>query len=312
MSATETRTVLSVILCAHNPREASILRVLQALEAQTLPKDLWELIVVDNASNIPLSSRGWVLPSNARIVVESELGLTPARLAGVAQAKGVVLVLIDDDTVPDRGYLQVALALMQNHPEVGAAGGRICGEYRQQPPPWAYGFLDLLAVRDFGDRPIRALIYNEVGPWEPCGAGMVVRTNVALAYALRANEPARRGLDRVGGSLSSCGDTDLARTASDLGFYMAYEPQLTLTHLIPEGRLRLSYLVRLAYSVQRDGWMLYRFRGKNCKLEGWRKWAQWALVPFRSFSLRPQRWLLRCAAACGQIKGRSLRLTSNG
>lgn len=299
---------LSVILCAHNPREASVRRVLGALAAQSLPMHRWELLIVDNASNPPLADRGWVLPTNARFVHESELGLTPARVAGIRSAHGAVLVLIDDDTVPDEAYLHVAGELMRACAYVGAAGGRIQGEFEVQPPSWAQGFLDLLAIRDFGDRPIRALVYNDVGPWEPCGAGMVIRAEVARTYADHASDPARRRLDRVGASLSSCGDTDLARTAPDMGLLLAYEPRLRLTHLIPTGRTRLAYLARLAYSVQRDGWLLYRLRGRRCQLSGARLLTQLALLPIRSFAIDPRRWLLRAASAYGQIKGRSLAL----
>jgi glycosyltransferase involved in cell wall biosynthesis len=303
-----TNPLVTVVLCAHNPAQASISRVLASLAQQTLPADLWELVLVDNASNPPLAERGLLLPSNARIVVEQELGLTVARLAGFGSARGALLVLIDDDTVADKNYLEVGLALMNQHPEVGAAGGRIRGEFSAPTQPWMIGFLDLLALRDFGDRPIRALIYNDSGPWEPCGAGMIVRQQVAQAYATRTLDNARLRLDRVGTSLSSCGDTDLARTASDLGFYLAYEPGLALTHLIPAVRLRLGYLMRLAYSVQRDAWYLYRLRGKQCGVSGWKLWAHLMLAPLNSIAVDPRRWLLRAASRYGQIKGRSLDL----
>jgi glycosyltransferase involved in cell wall biosynthesis len=300
-----TRPELSVILCAHNSKEASVRRVLDALAVQSLPADRWELVIVDNASNPPLAEKGWHLPANARIVVEPELGLTPARVAGIRSASAAIVVLIDDDTVPDQTYLHVAREHMRTYADVGAAGGRIQGEFEVPPPSWASGFLDLLALRDFGDRPIRALIYNEVGPWEPCGAGMVIRAEVARTYANRASDPARRRLDRVGASLSSCGDTDLARTATDIGLLLAYEPRLRLTHLIPAGRTRLRYLARLAYSVQRDGWLLYRIRGRQCQISGGRLLVHLLLLPIRSFAMNPCRWLLKAASAYGQIKGRS-------
>jgi glycosyltransferase involved in cell wall biosynthesis len=299
---------LSVVLCAHNPNAANLGRVLQALAAQTLPASEWELVLVDNASQPPLPARRLALPPNARIVPEPQLGLTPARLAGFAAARAPVLVMIDDDNIAAPDYLEQALGLMQRHPEVGAAGGRIRGEFGAATQPWMRGYLDLLALRDFGNRPIRALVYNEPGPWEPCGAGMVLRAEVARAYAERAQAPERRALDRVGRSLSSCGDTDLARTAGDLGLYMAYEPALHLTHIIPAGRMRLRYLARLTYCIERDAWTLLRMRGKPGALAGWKLWAHLALAPVRSMALDPRRWLLRAAAAYGRIRGRAAAL----
>ena len=46
--------VISVIICAHNPRPDSLRRVLDSLAAQTLSKERWELLIVDNASEDPL------------------------------------------------------------------------------------------------------------------------------------------------------------------------------------------------------------------------------------------------------------------
>ena len=307
MNAATTAEV-TVIVCAHNPHEGRLVRVLDALRAQTLPQEKWSLLVVDNASTPPLSTRKLPWPPNATFIVEPELGLTAARLAGIAAAPGELIVLIDDDTVPAPDYLAVALDLMQSQPAVGAAGGRIRGEFETPPPSWMQGFLDVLALRDFGDRPIHALAPNQPGPWEPCGAGMVVRSQVARAYAAMVRSDPRRRLDRVGARLSSCGDTDLARTATDHNLSLAYEPRLQLTHLIPAGRLRYGYLARITYSIQRDGWMLLRMRGMQCELNGWRLWLWLAAAPLRTLRPDPRQWGLRIAAAWGQLQGRSLPL----
>lgn len=301
-------SAITVIMCVHNPHAGRLARVLDALRSQTLPPENWSLLVIDNASNPPLAGRGIALPANATILVEAELGLTAARLAGIAAAQGELLVLIDDDTVAAPDYLAVALGLMQSQPQLGAAGGRIRGDFEAAPAGWMHGFLDVLALRDFGERPIRALAPNQLGPWEPCGAGMVVRSRVARAYAAMVRDDPRRRLDRVGTRLSSCGDTDLARTATDLGMELAYEPRLHLTHLIPAARLRFGYLARLTYCIQRDGWLLLRMRGMQCELRGWRLWLRRIAVPLRTPRPDPRQWGLRIAAAWGQLQGRSLPL----
>jgi hypothetical protein len=45
---------LSVVICAHNPRPH---RVLEALRSQTLPKQQWELLLIDNSSSDPLMAQ---------------------------------------------------------------------------------------------------------------------------------------------------------------------------------------------------------------------------------------------------------------
>ena len=91
---------LSVIICTHNPREGILNRVLDALKAQTLPRGRWELLLVDNASKVPLDSQ-WDLTwhAQARHIREEELGLTPARLRGIRESQGKLLVFVDDDNV---------------------------------------------------------------------------------------------------------------------------------------------------------------------------------------------------------------------
>jgi glycosyltransferase involved in cell wall biosynthesis len=42
--------VISVVIPTHNPRMDYLARVIDALRGQTLSKDLWELVIVDNGS----------------------------------------------------------------------------------------------------------------------------------------------------------------------------------------------------------------------------------------------------------------------
>lgn len=82
---------LSVITPTYNPRTDYLRRVFAGLSAQTLDKADWEYILVDNNSSPPLAGQvdlSW--HPNARVVVESKQGLTPARLRVFAEAKGVI------------------------------------------------------------------------------------------------------------------------------------------------------------------------------------------------------------------------------
>ena len=91
---------IAVIICTHNPRPDYLTRVLDALKAQTLPKEEWELLLVDNASTERLAET-WELSwhPRARQIREDELGLTPARLRGIRESGGDCLVFVDDDNV---------------------------------------------------------------------------------------------------------------------------------------------------------------------------------------------------------------------
>lgn len=239
---------LSVIICTHNPREDYLRRTLEALEKQTLPKDQWELLLIDNASVEPLAGK-WDLSwhPGARHIREDELGLTPARLRGIRESEGELLVFVDDDNLLEHDYLAIATTLMTERPWLGAIGGSIRGEFEVPPSEEVRCMLPGLALVEVNSQAWARCGGSEARGFAPCGAGMVVRQCVAEHYFRKlAGDPLRRGFDRKGSSLASGGDTDMALCACELGLAVGRFPQLRMTHLIPPGRLEKSYLLRLA------------------------------------------------------------------
>ena len=140
---------ISAIICTHNPRPDYLRRVLDALKAQTLPKEQWELLLVDNASVKPLA-RSWDLSwhPQARQIREDELGLTPARLRGIAEAEGGLLVFIDDDNILAPDYLERAAAIPGSYSHIGVFGaGTLEPEFEEEPEPAVRPWLRMLALR---------------------------------------------------------------------------------------------------------------------------------------------------------------------
>lgn len=237
---------LSVIICAHNPRGAYMDRVLTALKSQTLSTRYWELIVVDNASSERLAERfdlSW--HAYARHIRENDLGLTQARLRGIAESSGEILVFVDDDNVLDPTYLSTASTLAQNYSFLGSWGaGLIEPEFEKAPAPQHQPYLIYLTLRNEH----RASWSNSFDCWPsiPKGAGLCVRRQVAERYALELRGDAMRSqLDRRGQSLDGAGDIDLAFTPARLNLGWGTFPELRLTHLIPRGRTEEDYLIRI-------------------------------------------------------------------
>src|SRR5216683_7353973 len=105
-------SVISVLICAYNPRSDYLRRCTHALRGQKLPYKLWELVVVDNRCDEPLADRidlSW--HPEARIVREETLGLTSARLRGIRETTGELLVFVDDDNVLETDFLETALRI---------------------------------------------------------------------------------------------------------------------------------------------------------------------------------------------------------
>src|SRR3954467_13813225 len=93
----------SVIICTHNSRVDCFTRVLDGLRNQTLPLHRWELLIVDNASRVPLAStRDISWHPSARHILERELGLSYARRRAFQEASTDMINFVDDDNILDQ------------------------------------------------------------------------------------------------------------------------------------------------------------------------------------------------------------------
>jgi GT2 family glycosyltransferase len=241
--------LLSVVICTHNPRVDYFEQCLEALSKQTLSKDSWELLVVDNASESALPGGfdfSW--HHDARVVREEKLGLTPARLRGIREAKGDLLVFVDDDNVLDADFLDVAVRTAKEKTFLGSWSGQCRPGFEQPPPEWTRRYWGNLVIREFENDVWSNL--PRLAETIPCGAGLCVRRSVAEHY-LQLHESGKRSFqfDRTGDSLLSGGDNDLAGCACDLGLGVGLISSLKLIHLISKERLTEDYLARLAEGI---------------------------------------------------------------
>lgn len=262
---------VSAIICSRNPDQARLGLVLEALRAQSLPKEKWELLLVDNASRDYLSTicdLTW--HSNGRHIREENIGLTMARVRGVEEAKSELLVFVDDDNVLAPNYLEKALEIADRWPMLGAWGGSLIGRFETPPPYWVEPYMRMLAVYQV-ERDVWSNLLKNMDTC-PAGAGLVVRSNVAQAYVSNvAKDELRRGLDRIGDRLTSCGDLDLAYTACDLGLGTGLFKSLSLEHLIPSRRIQKSYLLKLMEAQAYSRILLNSFRNAETENFGRRK-----------------------------------------
>ncbi len=241
---------LSVVLCTCDPEATLLQAALESLSRQSMPRATWELVLVDNGSRLPLTEDlflGLNLPG-ARLIREPCRGLARARRAGFVAARGRVLVCVDDDNELAPDYLQQAWRIARANPGLGVWGGRSEPAFEVPPLTWTRPLLDHLAIRDYGRKVITSR-RQEWGPWDPIGAGMVLRRAVAAAYVdFLANDHRGVSLGRTPELLLGGEDTLLNRLGNRLGFACSYQPSLRLTHHIRAHRLGPRYLRRLLYA----------------------------------------------------------------
>jgi GT2 family glycosyltransferase len=109
--------------------EALIGRALAALERQTIPRDAYEVVVVDDASADETAARAEA--AGARVVrLPSSVGSGAARNAGVAVAHGQLVVFTDADCEPTERFLETLIAPMAQSAVGGTKGTYLSRQQR--------------------------------------------------------------------------------------------------------------------------------------------------------------------------------------
>lgn len=242
------QTSVSVILCTHNPKRDCLGRVLDALRAQTIPLQQWEFLLIDNASKERLADT-WDVSwhPRGRHLREDEIGLTAARLRGIRESRGELLVFVDDDNLLSPDFLEQAERISARYPYLGVFGAGILeAEFEVPPPRELVRHLDMLPLRS-----VPSVLWTnnprdvECIPW---GAGLCVTRGIADLYPRFIEDlNVTALLDRRGERLFCGGDDMFSWASARAGQGSGLFPELRVTHLILARRLTQRYFVRLMH-----------------------------------------------------------------
>jgi glycosyltransferase involved in cell wall biosynthesis len=112
---------LSVVLPTYNRKEI-LSRVLEALESQTRRDLILEILVVDDGSsdgtNELVSRQAAEAAVAIRMLRQQNQGLAAARNHGIREAKGEIILFIDDDEIPAPNLVEEHMAWHQQHPDL--------------------------------------------------------------------------------------------------------------------------------------------------------------------------------------------------
>ena len=300
---------LFVALCTHQPRTDYLAATMAALRAQTLPLTSWRLLVVDNASIIPLADTldlGW--HPAARIVREEKLGTAHARHRALdeARAAGADLILfVDDDNLLAPDYLATGIALGESWPQLGAWGGQLLPEFETEPPRWIGPYLKYLAIM-----PLAADRWtNHVDSYDavPPSAGCFLRAAVVARYLeLLAHDPRRLVLGARGGEQVRGEDTDLVLSALDLGLGLGRFRRLRLDHLVPRSRLTPAYVANVVEGVMLGTALLEYLRFSRLPRRSAPNLFERAVLNWRTWRLPEPLRSIRRAELRGRARARRL------
>lgn len=206
----------------------------------------WEVLIVDNNSTddtvavVEQWQTQWLPNVPLRLIHETQQGAAFARLSAIADSRGELVGFLDDDTLPDVNWVAAAWAFAQAHPEAGAFGSQIHGDFEMPPPPRFERIAGFLAITERGKVPLR---YEPAAKMLPPSAGLVVRRQVWLDCV--PPRPFLRG--RSPNSLLNSEDLEAIIQIQNAGWEIWYNPAMVLWHQIPARRVSregLLFIVR--------------------------------------------------------------------
>ncbi len=304
---------LSVVICTYNPVKHVMDKVLGNLQKQTMSKNEWELVIIDNNSSVAVEGNfdlSW--HPNSKILREEKAGLLHARIKGVNISQSPLILFVDDDNLLDNEFLKFASGFSEKYPEVGCFGGKSLPVFETDPPSWFFKTGVDLGCQDFGNEiyisQFKKSNYKLSGypAKAPIGTGMVISKKAFLEYYNDVkNNSARMALGRKGNDLTSGEDNDIVLTVVKKGFEIAYVPQLVVSHWIPVRRFSEKYLQKIAYESSRSWVKLLSFHG-ICpwkKIQGWTYGFRAMKSYFTHRAWQSPLFFIKWRSSCGMFKG---------
>jgi glycosyltransferase involved in cell wall biosynthesis len=136
---------ISVQICSYN-RWHLLKKSLEALFAQDLAKDQYEIVLVDDGSTDDSLSMAKELaktaPCRLKVLTKPNDGLSRARNLGIRNCDGEIILFMDDDTFADPGLLREHLSVHALHPRCVVIGWVNHIEQLDPPEPRKYVMAD--------------------------------------------------------------------------------------------------------------------------------------------------------------------------
>lgn len=250
----------SVILCTYR-RSDRLARALASVLAQDFDPARFEVIVVDNGQEHAAiaevlqqcrAAAGEEAGPAVRLLHAPVTGLSHARNAGLAAARGRCLLFLDDDAVADPDWVAVMVAAFDAHPDAGVIGGRIVlHDPAPAPPWWRPEWRGYWSHFDPG----HAGYHQAAGWWEfPWGANWGARRT-----ALLQSGGFRTAYGRVGNDFGGGEELVAGQIAVSLGWTVGVEPRSRVLHDVEPARFTWQHVQRtiraamhVDYQMQRD------------------------------------------------------------
>lgn len=244
---------ISVIIPAYN-RGNVISKTINSFVNQSLSKDNYEIIIVDNNSTD--NTREIVKEiiqfnkfPKIRYILETRQGAHWARNRGAKEAKNEIFYFTDDDMEADKDLLAEILKVFNLGYNIGSATGVILPKFEIQPPKWILKHCcnSILSLNSSKDDLV--ISSDDIGIFSDHQA--VIREVFFRAGGFNP--------DKVKKAWIGDGGTGFNKNIKKLNYKFAFTAKSIIYHLIPKERLTQKYInKRLADQGNANSYGYYR------------------------------------------------------
>ena len=238
---------ISVVICTYN-RSAYIIDAMKSLYYQTLPRDSYEVIVVNNNSSDQTQQVCETFieshnDANFYYFNEIQQGASFSRNTGALHVQSPLLCFMDDDAVADKDYLERIVNFFEQYPDAGGLGGRIIPKYIPEKPGWMSHYVSSLVGYFHYSDTVTVFTPNKY----PLESNMIIRKKDFDAIGGFNNAlPGVVGTLRIGGE-----GKDFFLRLKALNRTIYYDPAVCVQHVVETAKLTHEYMYRVASGIGR-------------------------------------------------------------
>jgi glycosyltransferase involved in cell wall biosynthesis len=241
---------ISLIICTRN-RHDIIPETLEAIKKQTLNREKYEVIIIDQSTNDKTQQILENYPDFKYIKLNST-GISISRNEGIKKSQGKLIAFVDDDILFDENYLYEIVDFFNNSdlkPDV--SGGKILFKYLGEKPVWLDGLLlGILGYSDYGNE---AKFYDSHPKHVPYTGSIVFKRECIEKIGEFSTFNVK-----INKNIISNEDVIFANKLKDLGYNIVYNPKMVVYHKIqPEHMTWEYYKNRYFKQGQSDGYTYF-------------------------------------------------------
>jgi len=228
---------VTVAICTHN-RAKDTAEAIGSVLVQDFDKKELEIVVVDNGSTDETAETVNGLRQRhgerIRYVFEPKLGLSTARNRAIREAKGDLILFLDDDALAGSQWARHIVDVFARDPAIGCVGGKIDPLWEDEEPGWIPAeHRSVFTILDYSD-----VVVEMTAPAIPYGANVAFRSSI-----FEEIEPFREDLGRVGRNLLSSEESELIARLRDK-YKVYYTPYASVRHKIAKERTTRKWFLK--------------------------------------------------------------------